>query len=1348
MNILTKMRQMAVPYRFILLSIMLLASQSVFADIISLGYYIDGLGYDIDRTHKEAIVTGSQGFNFVNIPDSVTYEGEKYPVTIIDEFAFGYHAELTSIKIGKSVRSIRKEAFYKCTGLKSLIMGDSVTTIGPSAFTGCSSLTSVTIPASMTTIGDRAFSGSGLTSLSIPPSVSTIGDSAFRGCELTSLTIPNTVTSIGDWAFGGNAISNLIIEDGKQKLSLGRTSVSTTFSGSPLTTLYLGRNLAYYSYHTKGRISPFYDMRTLTDLTIGNSVSYIPSVAFANCTGLTSVKIPSSVKGIGDLAFTGCTSLTSVDIGDSVTSIGESAFEGCYNLTSFTIPPYVNRIPYKAFKGCSALRELRFEDGENTLFLEGEGHSDGFSYSAFYSCPITSLYLGRTLSYEKGYEPKPYSSLTNLTIGRFVTELSDSQFSKCDNLEYVKISSLADLNFKSAGFNRYQKVRLLPDNNNEFSDINESVLNYFTDVLAEKDGLEYAVVETPEFLKFTNSINVSDKFRLVRYGDRECVSCEFSNIIARHNGIDVSNSLTPGNEYGFVPSEKHKENVFNAYTPADKASFREVALKKAGTLFDEIGLQNIEKIVWLRISGDINGTDVMTINKMTSLRVLDLTNANIVAGGTTYRDNLKTQTDVVGSYFFKDVALEYLWLPESAKTIARKAFEDLTSLISISIPNSATTIGDYAFNGCSSLTSVTLPDSVTSIGESAFSGCSGLTFMAIPDSVTTISNSTFSSCSGLTNVTIPNSVTFIGKNAFYGCKSLKSLTIPNSVTEIGNDAFEECSSLNELILEDGKNTLNCNNIPKMFADSPIYTLHLGRNISNGGNEPQGSRYTNALRNLTIGDSVSTINSYTFWLCYGLQSVTIPQSVTSIGESAFSNTGLESVELPENLSYLGNGAFAYCGSLRSVTIPQSVTSIGESAFSNSGLESVELPENLSYLGNGAFAYCRYLKSVTIPQSVTSIGESAFSNSGLESVELPENLSYLGNNAFRFCKSLRSVHIPSSLTKISAEAFRGTALTEIVLPAGIGEIGAKAFAETDKLTIVVSLNPVPPYIDSTTFDAATERYGKLYVPKESIDYYRHDPVWNEWRLNITSEDDLIRLEQIPSATYGDGEIDLSQYAPADVALTYTVSHKTSFYPVVEISGSKMRIVGVGEVTIDAELADGETSTRIYRPQRKFKVNEAELEITAQSYEVLQNDPLPDFGIAVKGFRYDEDISILRIRPRVRCEVSDTSVPGEYMLIPEGGYARNYTLILRPGKLVVKDPTGIHNVTINDNSEIICSARNGVIYVDGATAGTIARVYTIDGNLIHAETADGESMTISVAHNAFYIVQVGTRVFKVHC
>ena len=264
--------------------------------------------------------------------------------------------------------------------------------------------------------------------------------------------------------------------------------------------------------------------------------------------------------------------------------------------------------------------------------------------------------------------------------------------------------------------------------------------------------------------------------------------------------------------------------------------------------------------------------------------------------------------------------------------ISDYAFDDCSSLTSITIPSSVTSIGDYAFEGCSSLTSITIPSSVTSIGWSAFSGCTGLTSVTIPNSVTSISGEAFCGCYSLTSITIPNSVTSIGDyafadcssltsvtiesgvtsiciGAFCGCSRLTSITIPGSVTFIGMDTFYGCSSLEEVVFGDGEGMLRISSGYEATDDShsvyeytspfigcPLKRAYIGRDLD--AERPWvdfevidsgfGGIFSNisTLEDVTISNSVTSIDYYAFHGCIGLTSVTIGNSMTEIGYWAF------------------------------------------------------------------------------------------------------------------------------------------------------------------------------------------------------------------------------------------------------------------------------------------------------------------------------------------------------------------------------------------------------------------------------------------------------------------------------
>ena len=298
-------------------------------------------------------------------------------------------------------------------------------------------------------------------------------------------------------------------------------------------------------------------------------------------------------------------------------------------------------------------------------------------------------------------------------------------------------------------------------------------------------------------------------------------------------------------------------------------------------------------------------------------------------------------------------------------------FYEQTAIKSIEIQSGVTSIGNEVFFGCSGLINITIGKSITDIGNSAFLGCSGLTSITIPDSVTSIHDFAFRSCKGLTSITIPASVTrFYSGNVFDACSGLTSIQV-----DANNTVYNSKNNCNAII-ETETNTLiaGCQN-----TVIPNTVTSIGYSAFDS---------CSGLTNITIPNSVTSIGSYAFWKCSGLTSITIPASVTSIGEFAFSYcSGLTSIQVDANNTVYNsqnncnaiietetNTLIAGC---QNTVIPGSVTSIGDFAFCGcSGLTSITIPNSVTSIGSRAFNYCSGLTSVTIPNSVTSIGDYAF------------------------------------------------------------------------------------------------------------------------------------------------------------------------------------------------------------------------------------------------------------------------------------------------------------------------------------------------------------------------------------
>lgn len=338
-------------------------------------------------------------------------------------------------------------------------------------------------------------------------------------------------------------------------------------------------------------------------------------------------------------------------------------------------------------------------------------------------------------------------------------------------------------------------------------------------------------------------------------------------------------------------------------------------------------------------------------------------------------------------------------------------------------------------------------------------------------SVTAIKQYVFSDCESLASVVIPNSVTSIGEGAFMNCTSINTITIPNSVTNIEDMAFHGCSNLTRIVVGDGNRKYDSRDNCNAIIETASNTLIL------------------ACRNTTIPNSVTSIGRSAFADCEGLSSVTIPNNVTNIEDYAFfacpdltkivvadgnrkydsrnncnaiietaSNTliaACRNTTIPNSVTHIGLHSFQKCVGLTSVTIPNSVESIGESAFGDCpDLTSLTIPNGVTSIGRHAFSGCERLTSIAIPQGVNSIEEWTFASCWeLTSVSIPNNVTSIGDYAFFGCKGLKSITIPNSVTSIGDNAFNGcSGLTSVTIPNGVTSIGYDAFRGCTSLNSV--------------------------------------------------------------------------------------------------------------------------------------------------------------------------------------------------------------------------------------------------------------------------------------------------------
>ena len=213
-----------------------------------------------------------------------------------------------------------------------------------------------------------------------------------------------------------------------------------------------------------------------------------------------------------------------------------------------------------------------------------------------------------------------------------------------------------------------------------------------------------------------------------------------------------------------------------------------------------------------------------------------------------------------------------------------------------------------------------------------------------------------------------------------------------------------------------------------------------------------NEYADGVGILTFDGPVTSIGDNAFTNCTSLTGISIPDDVTSIGNSAFFCTSLTSITIPDRVTSIGKWAFCNCTSLASIRIPDGVTSIGSAAFRDcTSLTNLSIPDTVTSIEDGTFSGCTSLTNITLPDSVTSIGDSAFQYCrSLTGISIPDGVTIIGDYAFSGCTSLTSITLPDSVMGIGESAFNYTSLTgSITIPDSVVSLGDGAFSACSSL-----------------------------------------------------------------------------------------------------------------------------------------------------------------------------------------------------------------------------------------------------------------------------------------------------------
>lgn len=494
----------------------------------------------------------------------------------------------------------------------------------------------------------------------------------------------------------------------------------------------------------------------------------------------------------------------------------------------------------------------------------------------------------------------------------------------------------------------------------------------------------------------------------------------------------------------------------------------ELTVKTPGSLNELIAADEKYEVTELKLSGEINGTDMLFLREMAALtydgtrtdgklRSLDLSGARIVEGGESYAYNnfygidYFSVTDEVGTEWFAgSPTLEAFVCPVTATSIGGSAFMECGKLATVTIGENVKSIQANAFRA-TALTNVDIPDKVESIYSMAFSDCdslktinigSGLSGIDSPFILTPALENIFVSDENTTFQDIDGVLTYDSGKVLMAYPSAHGdlYTIPESVQEIYTYAFLECKGLRDLIFGDNVRTVGLRAFEKAEIES-----------------------------VTFNNGLETIGDFAF-IYSTVESVMLPESLKHLGESAFSGcTKMIALFLPSDIQEIGSGAFGSCYSLEELRIPDSFTSLSahmfqgatglkslklgsgletipEGCFSDAySLEALDIPANIKSIGNSGFSNCMVLKTINFSEGLESIARDAFSsNSSLEELILPSTLKEVGGGAFSNCSGLEKIVIPDLIKVIDEYMFSyAMELKEVILGEGLETIGNGAF-----------------------------------------------------------------------------------------------------------------------------------------------------------------------------------------------------------------------------------------------------------------------------------------------------------------
>ena len=430
-----------------------------------------------------------------------------------------------------------------------------------------------------------------------------------------------------------------------------------------------------------------------------------------------------------------------------------------------------------------------------------------------------------------------------------------------------------------------------------------------------------------------------------------------------------------------------------------------VTTTEAGTLSTLIDAAAKTTTTSLKVNGPLNGADILFLRQMMTagltssetnegvLAELDLSEATIVASEDLYyqtsKVNYTTADNEIGDWMFnKCNTLTSIKLPKSVTRIGQNAFLRLENLVTVELPEALVTIDKSAFSYSNAIAELAFPATLDSIQTYAFQSAAGLKKISFANGATLryVGESAFSYCTALEAAELPATVEVIGASAFSGDAALTNFTFPASLKEMGNNVFQACTSLSEVSeIPAGVTSLGYG----IFQGAPLSTISVSKD--NTYYEVQDNVLFNAGKTIlmympmncgkttyTVPSTVTEILNFAFYKVATLKELKLNEGLTTIWNTAFSQTGLETLVIPSTVTTISTYMLEGCTALTGVTILGTISDVPANAFREAAnMERIAFAQATppafvknSFYGNPATIYV-YVPSESIPAYETAM-----------------------------------------------------------------------------------------------------------------------------------------------------------------------------------------------------------------------------------------------------------------------------------------------------------------------------------------------------------------------------------------